>query len=38
MYRETYVFVFCINNYVHMIDEIIVRDNFSFYLKKIVII
>ena len=38
IYREIYVFVSRINDYAHLIDEIIVRDNLSLYLRKIVII
>ena len=38
IYREIYIFVSRINDYIYLIDEIIVRDNLSFCLREIIII
>ena len=38
IYRKIYIFVSRINDYIHLIDKIIVRDNLSLCLRKIIII
>ncbi len=38
IYREVFIFVERINNYVYVVNKIIVRDNLSFYLCNSIII